>query len=812
MADNNELSYPTMTRQRKDNIQEGSIAMAQDVNAEFDHIVDTYNRLIMLLNGEWGDGTGRIYDLVNQAVQTANEAITKANDCVQKSGDTMTGHLNIALVPASDYNVVNKKYVDDTIDAELADPLNRIGQLESWKENLNATQVKLENTNFTGKNVNDGMNELFISVSNGKKIVADAITGKGVATSGDDSFKQMADNINAILTFTEGTAGGTATADDIMYGKTAYARGSLIVGKYVPIDLSDATATSDKILFGYTAYVYGGKIMGTYTPPPDYPDVGIDTSNATATADDILYGKTAYARGQLLVGTLQNNVEELYGISDNPYTIELLSSLLSKDPNSDIRVTSRSNMAFSKENDYCVSVTKLSTGDGKQYIESNPVGENGLYILASSNMQGEITYKKWRYSKEELGINDDEVIYDTVIGKAGLMGRDKQALLAIVTFNSTTNMVRVHFYTYHLEDNGAIGRMSANETNIVQNLIYEYKPAFYDHNDGNPYYPNYKLASSNLRYDTFMIIGAAGKMLSESIYSDSKILRFEIYPAGNENTFIIVDNGLNYEELKGSSYANSYSDKGIKCYKFTNDDKYVYPVILDSLYGAPFYKINTEGANYTVFKHGIFKYNGFIVNNKAIIMQSGGVKTEVSAYVYDIIDYTNDIIKFDTSTQNTIKLNFEEKGGDVQGYSIFYDEQNSRCVLVTAKIPLSSNTIKYIEIYNMEDIISTITSEINGSTETLNSLQNYTISTRSLAVKNINTSGTNMLLVGEDTGGVFIKILNSVDASNIVAVIYKGQKFYSHKEGQLTAGGGDVRKGKTYIGWMGYPETGTAEF
>ena len=110
MADNNELSYPTMTRQRKDNIQEGSIAMAQDVNAEFDHIVDTYNRLIMLLNGEWGDGTGRIYDLVNQAVQTANEAITKANDCVQKSGDTMTGHLNIALVPASDYNVVNKKY------------------------------------------------------------------------------------------------------------------------------------------------------------------------------------------------------------------------------------------------------------------------------------------------------------------------------------------------------------------------------------------------------------------------------------------------------------------------------------------------------------------------------------------------------------------------------------------------------------------------------------------------------------------------------------------------------------------------------
>lgn len=806
MADNNELSYPTMTRQRKDNIQEGSIAMAQDVNAEFDHIVDTYNRLIMLLNGEWGDGTGRIYDLVNQAVQTANEAITKANDCVQKSGDTMTGHLNIALVPASDYNVVNKKYVDDTIDAELADPLNRIGQLENWKENLNATQVKLENTNFTGKNVNDGMNELFISVSNGKKIVADAITGKGVATSGDDSFKQMADNINAILTFTEGTAGGTATADDIMYGKTAYARGSLIVGKYVPIDLSDATATSDKILFGYTAYVYGGKIMGTYTPPPDYPDVGIDTSNATATADDILYGKTAYARGQLLVGTLQNNVEELYDISDNPYTIELLSSLLSKDPNSDIRVTSRSNMAFSKENDYCVSVTQLSTGDGKQYIESNPVGENGLYILASSNMQGEITYKKWRYSKEELGINDDETIQNVAIGKAGLMGRDKQALLAIATFNSTTNMVRVHFYTYHLEDNGAIGRMSDNETNIVQNLIYEYKPAFYEYNGGTRYYyPTVCLAAANIRYDTFLVTTQSGRDLSETLYTDAKLLRFEIYPSGNENTFIIVDNGLEYSELKPSYPASPVA------YEFTNNDKYVYPIGYNMANGSVFYEINTEGANYTVLNKGITVYNSVIINNKMLEFTYNPSKTNAVIYVYDIVQQYGDVIKVDKTKKNTITLNFEEKTETVQTCNIGYDEQNNRVIVIT-KSSSSGSTVRYIEIYDLADIINDITSSIDERTVEVTSLQSYMISSKALIVKNINTSGTNILVVGGSTDTTFIKILNSADASNIVAVIYKGQKFYRHKEGQLTAGGGDVRKGKTYIGWMGYPETGTAEF
>ena len=266
MADgNNVLDYPQMTRQREENIQANEIAYAEDVNAEFDYIMDTFNQLVAMLTGEWGDGTGRIYDLVDDAVSLANQALVAAQNCVQKTGDTMTGHLNIALVPASDYNVVNKKYVDDTIDAELAEPINRITTLENWKTNLDATQVKLSNANFSGTNVNDGMNELFISVSNGKAIVAAAITGKGVETAADASFKTMADNINAILTFTEGTRGGTATNADIVYGKTAYARGQLLVGTLdlsTLHDTSDATATPYDVLLGKVAYGSNGRIVG----------------------------------------------------------------------------------------------------------------------------------------------------------------------------------------------------------------------------------------------------------------------------------------------------------------------------------------------------------------------------------------------------------------------------------------------------------------------------------------------------------------------------------------------------------------------
>ena len=277
MADgNNVLDYPQMTRQREENIQAKEIAYAEDVNAEFDYIMDTFNQLVSMLTGEWGDGTGRIYDLVDDAVSLANQALVAAQNCVQKTGDTMTGHLNISLVPASDYNVVNKKYVDDTIDAELAEPINRITTLENWKTNLDATQIKLDNANFSSTNINDGMNELFISVSNGKAIVAAAITGKGIETASDASFKTMADNINAILTFTEGTAGGTATAADIAYGKTAYARGQLLVGTLVGFDTSDATATPYDILQGKTAYVNTGKIEGILTVNEDTGEPSYD--------------------------------------------------------------------------------------------------------------------------------------------------------------------------------------------------------------------------------------------------------------------------------------------------------------------------------------------------------------------------------------------------------------------------------------------------------------------------------------------------------------------------------------------------------
>ena len=59
------------------------------------------------------------------------------------------------------------------------------------------------------------VDQLFTSVSNGKTVVANAITQKGITTATDAEFATMAANINAISTST-----GTAKAADVLVGKT----------------------------------------------------------------------------------------------------------------------------------------------------------------------------------------------------------------------------------------------------------------------------------------------------------------------------------------------------------------------------------------------------------------------------------------------------------------------------------------------------------------------------------------------------------------------------------------------------------------
>lgn len=74
----------------------------------------------------------------------------------------------------------------------------------SKNKSANAENVSYDNTStssiITGDNVQEAIDQLFTSVSNGKSEIASAITDKGVSTSADASFATMAENIGKIST------------------------------------------------------------------------------------------------------------------------------------------------------------------------------------------------------------------------------------------------------------------------------------------------------------------------------------------------------------------------------------------------------------------------------------------------------------------------------------------------------------------------------------------------------------------------------------------------------------------------------------
>lgn len=96
--------------------------------------------------------------------------------------------------------------------------------------------------------VKDAIDGLKASVSNGKSLIASAITDKGVDTAQDATFQQMADNIEQISGGSD-TSDATATSFDILAGKTAYTAAGKVEGVIPTLATQTITpGTADKTI------------------------------------------------------------------------------------------------------------------------------------------------------------------------------------------------------------------------------------------------------------------------------------------------------------------------------------------------------------------------------------------------------------------------------------------------------------------------------------------------------------------------------------------------------------------------------------
>lgn len=110
------------------------------------------------------------------------------------------------------------------------------------------------------ESVKDAIDGLKASVSDGKALVASAITDKGVPTAQDATFAQMADNIGQISGGSD-TSDATATSFDILSPKTAYTAAGKVEGA-IPTLLGQSImpGTADKIISG-GQYLGGDQVI-----------------------------------------------------------------------------------------------------------------------------------------------------------------------------------------------------------------------------------------------------------------------------------------------------------------------------------------------------------------------------------------------------------------------------------------------------------------------------------------------------------------------------------------------------------------------
>lgn len=208
-------------------------------------IISTYDSTIATIEGNQRAIQAAQDELkrnTEQSISMQNQMIAQQTNLIntlQSSVNSLSGQVTTLQSIIENLNLLDLAQINQ----RLADIDSRIGDLSNLRTTIKFNLVgainelvgnigSLSGLQTTAKDsLVAAINELFQSASEGKRLIAAAITGKGIDAAATESFQSLASKIDRIQVGYD-TSDANITAADITLGKIGYGANGRLVGEH----------------------------------------------------------------------------------------------------------------------------------------------------------------------------------------------------------------------------------------------------------------------------------------------------------------------------------------------------------------------------------------------------------------------------------------------------------------------------------------------------------------------------------------------------------------------------------------------------